>query len=113
MSKQWQQKGNKAAAQTPKNKPTVIKPAGENLWASMYSTPAPEAQSQPAKTMNAKNSKEFKPNSSTQLKKTQSSIEDDAIVSIEESKPPTFSNKNKQNKKKGPDALDGFTGDAK
>ena len=40
-------------------------------------------------------------------------MEDDAIVSIEESRPPTFSNKNKQNKNKGTDALDGFTGDAK
>ena len=36
-------------------------------------------------------------------------MEDEAIVSIEESRPPTFQNKNK--KKKG-DALDGFTGDA-
>lgn len=38
-------------------------------------------------------------------------MQDDAIVSIEDSKPPTFSNKNKQKKKAG-DAIDGFTGDA-
>lgn len=115
MSKQWQQKSNKAAAPTPKNKPAPVisAPSSENLWASMYSKPAPEAQPQPqpAKSnLSAKNSKDFKPNSS-QAKKNQQAMQDDAIVSIEDSKPPTFSNKNKQKKKAG-DAIDGFTGDA-